>query len=570
MTDQKDNSPKDAGKDGGQAKRPHATLDLRAVEIKNEPAAGSASAKAPESPVTPASAGPAAKTAEIRSSMKASQTQLPPPPPRPSAAGRMASHLLAGLAGGVIALAGGDWITRATGIRTAATTLESATADLNSRLAAIEKSAGDTSLDAVIADRLASAEAKLNGLAQLSADITAIKEAQAAAQIETKSLAEKQAALEKDTKTSDRLTKLEADMTTLVRAAGSEGNSGEPIPQLAAINGKLNDLESALKTEISTLRNTLPQNLETRLGSVGEESATAKSAAERIDREVSAVKSEAARIAQSIEGLKSEDERLALALTAAKEEAGKATSAASEVREGLDSQAKTFAKSTEVKIALTPVSERIAKIEENLDGVIKTEDERRTNAERVVISLELANLKRAIDRGGSFAAELDAVRSASPKDLDFTTLEKYKSGGAPSLATLQRESKPAINAMLDAALPKNTGSVLDKLIAGAKTVVRIRKVGSDPKDTSPEAIVDHIEVALQDGRLDDIATAAKDLPPASANAAKDWLARIDARASVDTAISAVEAKLKTAFQTPSGANEPAAGPETGPDKPGKS
>jgi hypothetical protein len=108
--------------------------------------------------------------------------------------------------------------------------------------------------------------------------------------------------------------------------------------------------------------------------------------------------------------------------------------------------------------------------------------------------------------------------------------------------------------MVEAQSQPVDGSVMDRLLAGAKSVVRVRKVSHSADDTTVEAIAGRMETALEDGRLGDVLAEAKALPPPSAAAARDWLAKVEARHAAGQAIAAIETQLKSSL-----AGAPAAG-----------
>ena len=182
-----------------------------------------------------------------------------------------------------------------------------------------------------------------------------------------------------------------------------------------------------------------------------------------------------------------------------------------------------------------------------MKGVINSEQTRRENAERIVLSLELSNLKRALDRGTGYAAELEEVRRASNGKIDLAPLDRFKDTGVATPAQLKAEFRPLINAVLDADVDPADGSVIDRLLSGAKSVVRVRKVNPDSNDMSTEAIVSRVETALNEGRLSDALALAKSLPQRSRVPLDDWIIKVTARDTVDQAIAGVETTLKASL-----------------------
>lgn len=75
----------------------------------------------------------------------------------------------------------------------------------------------------------------------------------------------------------------------------------------------------------------------------------------------------------------------------------------------------------------------------------------------------------------------------------------------------------------------------------------MRKISHGPDDASVEAVVGRMESALNEGRLSEVSNEAKALPPPAADAAHDFLAKVEARNAVDKAITAVEKQLKASL-----------------------
>jgi hypothetical protein len=104
-----------------------------------------------------------------------------------------------------------------------------------------------------------------------------------------------------------------------------------------------------------------------------------------------------------------------------------------------------------------------------------------------------------------------------------------------------------MNAVIDADTDPVDGSVIDRLWAGAKTVVRVRKISADASDTSAEAVIVRVEAALKEGRLGEVIEQAKAIPPQAFGPADEWLQAVKARHAVDQAIAGIEGELKASL-----------------------
>lgn len=284
----------------------------------------------------------------------------------------------------------------------------------------------------------------------------------------------------------NRLARLETALAAL--SAGDK--SGTPA---AALADKLTELERL----------------------VGDATEAGKSGAARADRDFAAVKTETSRFGQRLDALKGDiDERL-----------------------------KGTAKGADV----AAVAAKLTAFEQDLKGFLKGEGERTSNAARVLLTLEIANLKRAMDRGETYAAELDAVRKIGGTTLDLAPLARYSREGAPTLPALTKDFRRVANAAIDAEADPADATVLDRLMSGARSIVRVRKAGHDPADAGTEAVVGRMEAALKDGRLGEVLDQAKKLPPKAALATEDWLKKVEARYAVDRSVSDIEAALKSSL-----------------------
>jgi hypothetical protein len=116
------------------------------------------------------------------------------------------------------------------------------------------------------------------------------------------------------------------------------------------------------------------------------------------------------------------------------------------------------------------------------------------------------------------------------------------------------------NAMLDAEAEAPNATLLDRLMSGARSIVRVRKVGQPGDDTSLEATIGRMEAAVKEGRLAEVLAQAKKLPPKAALVGEDWIRKVEARQAVEQAVADVEASLKSSLGAPP--NVPGITPET--------
>ncbi len=225
--------------------------------------------------------------------------------------------------------------------------------------------------------------------------------------------------------------------------AGANDPTAGRVEQLAALTGKVSDLETSLATQLTALRKSVASDVEARITAATEASEAAKSGTQRIDRDIATVKSEAARSDERIGAIKGEGDRTSDAVKRTQSELAGLKSA-------VDSLTTSAAKPADIATAVSPVSAKIAALENDLKAVQQAEAERRSNAERVVLALELQNLKRALDRGQKYDGEFAEVEKVAGGKLDLAPLAKFKEQGVPTVAELTKDFRPSVNAMIDA------------------------------------------------------------------------------------------------------------------------
>jgi len=588
MTDKKDGPGQKDGSatagdrtsgEGG-AKRPHATIDLKAVEVPPETgtpkapqaampktqvetarkvAAAAADQRASgrtsgETTSAAAAVGSSAASKPAAATTAASAPKTSPAPPAPTAqrsSGGFGGHLLAGVIGAALALLATPLVgpsLRQTfeqmGLAPPAPVPAAVTqrlADLETRISAAKPSPASDPARAI-----AAAAENSKQIDALKQQFTTLSTQQSGT---AKVADDLQARLAKEPPIADvgaRLKTLEQRLGELAAAAAAEPDSAGRIPQLAQLTGRIADLEAALASRLDAVRQGVGSDLDKRLAPVSEASEAARSATQRLDREMGALKSETNRIAAGLDQVKNSTERLQLSLKAAQDETAKVATTLDGVRRDLDGRIQAAAKPADVSAAIAPLVSQVTGLERNLASVVKGESERNATAERIVLSLELGNLKRAMERGLPYDRELAEVAKVSGSRIDLRPLEPYRNQGVPTIAGLTHAFRPVAHAILDAESEKGDGSVMDRLLSGAKSFVRVRRTTHAPSDKGPEAVVARIEDALEAGRLADVLAEAKSLEN-KPDVAKQWLAKVEARQTVDAALKSIDDALKAAL-----------------------
>ena len=559
MADDKSSAGSSAGK------RPYATLDLKATEIENTPAKGEASPAAAKAlgadvPLPAAARSYAGTSADSEAKADTSTPKfLKSDSARSSSAsagastagagsarddddeedivirkrGGFFSHLAAGIAGGALALLAYQWGLPQLGFRGS----DDVVAALTQRLAAVEKA----QTTPIPVPDLSSIEFRLSDLETQTKKIPAITESQNRLVAETKAALASAASDAGSPQLIERVGKVEDKFKALADAGVNDPNANR-IEQLAALTGKVSDLETSLSTQLTALRVSVAKDVEGRVQAAAEASEAARAGTQRIDKDVAGLKTDNVRIETEIAAVKTATDHVAADLKVAQDE----TQSLKAAFEGLKTAA---AKPTDITAAVQPLSDRTAALEKSVQGVVQGDAARQESAQRVVLALELQNLRRALDSGQNFSGQLADVKKVAGNTVDLSALESLKETGVPSLADLTKDFRSAADNAIDADAEPDNATVVDRLWAGAKSVVRVRRVDLKPDDKSTEAIVGRMQVALNDGRLPDVLEAAKELSPKAQDAARPFLDKVAARVSVDKALADLESQLKTSIAT---------------------
>lgn len=589
MTDKKDVPPKAGDRktpETGGAKRPFATIDVKAVEVPADPQ--QSAPKAPEAAVPRGQADAARRIAMAAAAQRTSggeraaelpqgETKTAASAARPSTTlagspkvqdeatdarrpenqstvaaghsdprrrGSFLSHAVAGIVGGLIVLATTHVPIVAPVLESIGLAPQTMAPEVAQRLAVLERRAAQPSPEPARAT--AAIETNSKAIATLQQQLVAAGEAQAQT---ARLAADIEARLAKAPPIADvgeRLLALEKQLTILGKAATEEPDRAGRIPQLASLLTRFAEIEGALNARIADARKDAARDLDTRLAPATEASETARATAQRLEREVSVLRGETNRVVASLDQMRTAAERQQLALKAVQDQTAELAITLDSVRRDLEARLKSAAKPDDVSAAVAPIASQLAALERNVAGVVKSEGDRNATAERIVLSLELGNLKRAMERGAPYGRELAEVAKLAGSKLDLASLQRYRDEGVPTVGELTRAFRPVANAILDADAEKTDGSVVDRLMSGAKTFVRVRKTTSAQGDASAEATVARIEEALRGGRLADVLTEAKGIER-KPEIAKEWLAKVEARQSVDSALKSIGDSLKASL-----------------------
>lgn len=182
-----------------------------------------------------------------------------------------------------------------------------------------------------------------------------------------------------------------------------------------------------------------------------------------------------------------------------------------------------------------------------LDAAEKKIDEPASDVQ-LARAVAVTALKTAIDRGGPFLAELDALKSIAATDPAVTGLAEDAKTGISRRADLVRDFPAVADAMLEATQHSDPNQgVFARLMDSASSAIRIRPVGSVEGD-GPEAIIARIEDKLVNGDLKGASLEWDALPDPAKAAGAAFKTKLDQRIRVEGLIDATVAGAMTANQ----------------------
>lgn len=301
------------------------------------------------------------------------------------------------------------------------------------------------------------------------------------------------------------------------RIAALEVNTRGTPAEIADLETRLSRLESTLKTMAETADEG---------GSLGSAAAVTQQLAEaerRLNEKIAAARAEGERLGAAVADLQSEIAALNSKLGAlAEAELGGADAAGP---------------------ALEALTERLDKVEALLPELVGAIGKETAETKSAAAAIAFANLRAAVTEGRPYAAELDTLGALVPGVGDLGVLPAYAEKGIPTLAELVRSFAAAREAALAAAAPPPGGSFLDNLLAGAQSLVTVKRIDEEPAGEGPPAALARAEAALDHGDLASAIKQIETLTGAPREAFADWLGGAHARLGADEILTRLEGQL---------------------------
>jgi hypothetical protein len=176
--------------------------------------------------------------------------------------------------------------------------------------------------------------------------------------------------------------------------------------------------------------------------------------------------------------------------------------------------------------AVNALKEQLAALQTKIDGQASQPD--------MAVIIAANALKIAIDRGGSYANELQTYKSLLPEQAGSAAgLDALAESGIPTLSQLNTQFSALADDMVAAVnKPAADAGVWDQLVGSAKNLVRSRPIG-DVAGSGVGPVTARIEFALQNGDVQRAITEWAQLPEAAKQVGQGFYNALSARRDAD-------------------------------------
>lgn len=176
--------------------------------------------------------------------------------------------------------------------------------------------------------------------------------------------------------------------------------------------------------------------------------------------------------------------------------------------------------------AVNALKEQLTALQTKIDGQASQPD--------MAVIIAANALKTAIDRGGSYANELQTYKSLLPAQAGSAAgLDALAESGVPTLSQLNTQFSVLADDMVAAVnKPATDAGVWDQLVGSAKNLVRSRPIG-DVAGSGVGPVTARIEFALQNGDVQRVMTEWAQLPEAAKQVGQNFYNALSARRDAD-------------------------------------
>lgn len=199
-----------------------------------------------------------------------------------------------------------------------------------------------------------------------------------------------------------------------------------------------------------------------------------------------------------------------------------------------------------------PVSANSARLSELADSVTKRLDaiDARLGGpgetRGAAAAIALAGLRRAVDTGGPFVAELGALKSLVPDEAAVAILEPHAQSGIATRSVLAAEFPQVVKAARTGGDAPAGGGFMDNVMTRLETVVKVRRTGDDGA-TDEASVLARMAGLVKAGALEEALAEASRMDGEPSQAVASWLARAEARLSADRALDEADRRMMAAL-----------------------
>jgi hypothetical protein len=189
---------------------------------------------------------------------------------------------------------------------------------------------------------------------------------------------------------------------------------------------------------------------------------------------------------------------------------------------------------------------RLAALEQSVAG-LSDQIAKQAAQPKVALAIAAAALKSAIERGGTFTAEVETFAAIAPDAPELPALRDIAAKGIASRADLIAEADEAANAMIAASeVVDDDAGFWDRLLASAESLIKVRPIGAIEGETVP-AKVARMEVAVKAGDFTKAVAEYDTLPATSKAAGQAFADKVKARLAAEELVAkALAGALKSA------------------------
>ena len=231
----------------------------------------------------------------------------------------------------------------------------------------------------------------------------------------------------------ERLHRFEKTISALASSAENPAQSN--IGEIAALVGRINEFESMLDIKVEAIRKTITNELTATAPDTASpeiiENLNSKN--QQLASEIEAVKKDAlndrkqfSANAESIAKITDETKNLQQQLSASNSTSQSLLSQLETLKSNTSNLVKNLEKNNSVKTEMATLSEKLTSLTDKIEIINRHQNQQRQNASNVLLSLELADLKRAIEQGQPFTDQLNQVKQLAGDNMGIAALDQYK------------------------------------------------------------------------------------------------------------------------------------------------